>query len=270
MKKRVLLPLLFFLSLSGCADNTSNQKGPMDRNLALLSLVRYRELQKAADYVPPKSLKLISSVDEMTFHDYELRGAKIELQVDTEYINGEKSQSFPYGHFLILASKANGKVFAYESWVFVEARSSANVLNVYERGTELDNNIRKEYLFESKRDFVDKASDCLDSMNDIIYGSPDKIATSIKEIAKEDTLLFESYDETSSSNLNGDVIYGGQGSEKNELTFKFEDYCLKAYSHKKGNVKNETTAVWNTNIEQDRPEPALFVLEGESPTRTIR
>ena len=105
MKKRVLLPLFFSLSLSGCGASTNSQKGPMDRDLALLSLVRYRELQKAEGYNPPKTLKLRSTVQEITFHDNKLRDAKIEVQVDTEYVNGEKSQLFPYGHFLIIASQ---------------------------------------------------------------------------------------------------------------------------------------------------------------------
>ena len=270
MKKRVVLPLFFSLSLSGCASNTNNQKGPMDRDQALLSLVRYRELQKVESYVPPKTLKLRSSVDEMTFHESELREAKIELQVDTEYVNGEKGQVFPYGHFVILASKPNGGIFAYESWVFVEGRASGDIVNVYERGTELENNVRREYVFESKRDWLDKATDCLETMNSIIYNTPDKISSSITEIADKGTILFESYDESSSNNLVGDIIYKTEESEKNELTFKFEDYCLKTYSHKKGNVKNETTAVWNASIEQDRPEPALFVLEGDSLTKAIR
>ena len=270
MKKRVVLPLFFSLSISGCAGSPNNQKGPMDRDQALLSLVRYRELQKVESYVPPKTLKLRSSVDEMTFHESELRQAKIELQVDTEYVNGEKGQVFPYGHFVILASKPNGDIFAYESWVFVEGRTSGDIVNVYERGTELENNVRREYVFESKRDWLDKATDCLEAMNSIIYNTPDKISSSIEEIADKGNILFESYDESSSNNLVGDIIYKTEESEKNELTFKFEDYCLKTYSHKKGNVKNETTAVWNTSIEQDRPEPALFVLEGDSLTKAIR
>ena len=143
-------------------------------------------------------------------------------------------------------------------------------MNVYERGTELENNVRREYVFESKRDWLDKATDCLEAMNSIIYNTPDKISSSIEEIADKGNILFESYDESSSNNLVGDIIYKTEESEKNELTFKFEDYCLKTYSHKKGNVKNETTAVWNTSIEQDRPEPALFVLEGDSLTKAIR
>lgn len=270
MKKRVLLPLFFSLSISGCAGSPNNQKGPMDRDQALLSLVRYRELQKVESYVPPKTLKLRSSVDELTFHETELREAKIELQVDTEYVNGEKNQIFPYGHFVILASKMNGGIYAYESWVFVESRSAGDIVNVYERGTELENNIRREYVFESKRDWTDKATDCLDSMNSIIYNTPDKISSTIKEIAKETTIITEGYNETSSSNLNGDITYKTEESERNELTFKFEDYCLKSYAHKIGNIKNETTAVWNASIEQDRPEPALFVLEGEGLTKAIR
>ena len=270
MKKRVLLPLFFSLSLSGCGASTNSQKGPMDRDLALLSLVRYRELQKAEGYNPPKTLKLRSTVQEIIFHDNKLRDAKIEVQVDTEYVNGEKSQLVPYGHFLIIASPEAGGTYAYESWVFVEARASGNIVNVYERGTDLENNIRKEFVFESKRDWLDKATDCLDAMNSIVFDSPDKVASSIKEIAKEGTILFESYEESSSNNINGDVIYQTEESEKNELTFKFEDYCLKNFTHKKGNIKNETTAVWNTNVEQDRPEPALFVLEGEPLTKAIR
>ena len=270
MKKRVVLPFFFSLSLIGCASNTNNQKGPMDRDQALLSLVRYRELQKVESYVPPKTLKLRSSVDELTFHDNELHDAKIELQVDTEYVNGEKNQIFPYGHFVILASKSSGGIYAYESWVFVESRSAGDIVNVYERGTELENNIRREYVFESKRDWADKATDCLDSMNSIIFNTPDKISKTIGEIAKESTIISEGYNETSSNNLNGDIVYKTEESEKNELSFKFEDYCLKNYTQKTGNIKNETTAVWNTNIEQDRPEPALFVLEGEGLTKAIR
>lgn len=270
MKKRVLLPLFFSLSLSGCGSDAGNQKGTMDRDLALLSLVRYRELQKTEEYDVPKTLKLNSTVEEISFHETELRDAKIELQVDTEYVNGEKSQVFPYGHFLIIASKNSGGVYVYESWVFVEARTTGNTVNVYERGTELKNNVRKEYVFESKRDWIDKATDCLEVMNAQIFGSPDRIANSIKEIAKDNTILFESYTESSSNNLNGEIIYKNEESEKNELSFKFEEYCLKSYTHKIGKNKNETTAVWNASIEQDRPEPVLFALESEPATKAIR
>ena len=138
MRKRYWLPLLFFVPLASCnSGNVSPVKGTIDHVLAVQKLSNYNQLVNLENHKTPETLKLKSEVDALSFHDQNLTDAEIELQIDTRYALGLEKETFPYAHFFIKAIDEKAHIFGYESWVFVEARNTGNVVNVYERGTEL-------------------------------------------------------------------------------------------------------------------------------------
>lgn len=269
MRKRILLPLFFFVSLCGCA---STVEAKIDQELALKKLNNYRQIVNLEDYNGPKTLKLKSSVDEIVFHEKTVKKANIELSIDTRYATTLEKETFPYAHLVVKGEDEIAKIYAYESWVFVEARPSGNVVNVYERGTDYKSNIRSEYVFESKRDWTDKASDCLSIMDEEIHKSAERVSTTIKEKAASGMLVSEAYDEPAAGGLMGVITFLNDSLIQEEISFRFENNILQSYKHKKDKFTNESEAKWDVDsIAKDTPEPALFVLqnEGES-TKAIR
>ena len=273
MKKRVLLPLFFFVTLGGCANgNISPVKAEIDHELALKKLNNYNQIVNLDGHEAPKTLKLNSTVDEFIFHETKVRNSKIELSVDTRYAANPEKETFPYAHLAITGEDEAAHIFGYESWVFVEARASGSVVNVYERGTEYPKNIRREYVFESKRDWINKASDSLNIMNEEIHGSAARISSLLNQKAKDGTIVSEAYDEPSAGGLIGTVSFLNDSLLTEEISFKFENFILQSYKHKKGRKANESEAKWDVeSVAKDTPEPALFTLQNEGEeTKAIR
>ena len=271
MRKRFLqLPLFLFLALGGCASGSvAAQKPTMDRDHAILSLARYRTIVKDAQFKKPETLSLVKKTDSFSFHDKELTEVKIELSVDTRYANGLEKESFPYAHFL-LVSTYEGSYFGYESWVYAEKRTTGTVLNVFERGSEFKTNIRHEYVFESKRDWTDKAGDTLGMMDDLILQSADSIASFLEERSLDNSITSESYNEPVAAALSGSLTYSFDSQTSNEYSFEFEEYCLKNFKHKKDGALSTVTARWGLDITKDYPNKESFTLQSEAPAKAIR
>ena len=273
MRKRYWLPLLFFVPLASCnSGNVSSVKGTIDHVLAVQKLSNYNQFVNLENHKTPETLKLKSEVDELSFHEQNLTDAEIELQIDTRYALGLEKETFPYAHFFIKAVDEKAHIFAYESWVFVEARNTGNVVNVYERGTEFQSNVRSEYVFESKRDWTDKASDCLAIMNEEIHNSALRIHDTIKAQGEAGAITKEDYDEPSAGGLIGNVVYSTSSDSSEELYFKFENYILQSYKHKTGKKTNTSEAKWDVeSIVKDTPKAEDFTLQKESGlTKAIR
>ncbi|MBO4736990.1 MAG: hypothetical protein J5627_00925 [Bacilli bacterium] len=268
MRKRILLPLFFFVSLCGCA---SENVSAIDHYLAERKLKNYDQFVNDEKFKAPETLKLKSKVDELSFHEKNLTGAEIELQIDTRYASGLEKETFPYAHFIISGIDEQAHKYAYENWVFVEARTTGNVVNVYERGTELKN-IRYEYVFESKRDWADKAIDGLTIMDNEIHGSANRVFAILEEKGKAETIESESYDEPSAGGLSGYMSFLNDSLMKEEISFKFENYILQSYKHKKGQYSNESEAKWDAeSIVKDTPPAGDFALQNEGGlTKAIR
>ena len=273
MRKRFLLPLFFFVSLGGCASgNATPVKAGIDHYLAMKKLDLYRQTVNLEGHEVPKTLRLKSSVDEIVFHEKTVRKAEIELSVDTRYASNLEKEVFPYAHLIVKGEDEIAKFYGYETWVFVEARNTGNVVNVYERGTDYAKNIRREYVFESKRDWTDKATDCLSIMDEEIHNSALRVYSTLEEKQKSGTLVSEAYDEPSAGGLSGVISFLNDSLATEEISFKFENYILQSYKHKKGKVTNESEAKWDVeNITKDTPEPVLYELQNEGGlTKAIR
>lgn len=274
MRKRILLPLFFFVTLGSCGNgnNASPVKAGIDRELALKKLKNYNQIVNLADHEAPKTLVLESKVDEFVFHENTVRNSKINLYIDTRYAANLEKEIFPYAHLVIIGEDEQAKLYGYESWVFVEARNTGSVVNIYERGTEFKTNIRREYVFQSKRDWIDKASDCLTIMDDEIHDSAHRVHSLIEGKGKAEAIVSEAYDEPSAGALTGVISFLNDSLATEELSFKFENYILQSYKHKKGKKTNESEAKWDVeSIAKDTPEPALFTLQNEGEaTKAIR
>ena len=84
--------------------------------------------------------------------------------------------------------------------------------------------------------------------------------------------MSEAYYEPSACALTGTISFLNDSLVTEELSFKFENYILQSYKHKKGKKTNESEAKWDVeSIAKDTPEPALFTLQNEGEaTKAIR
>ena len=269
MRKRILLPLFFFVSLCGCA---SENVSAIDHDLAERKLKNYDQFVNDEKFKAPETLKLKSEVNELAFHEKNLTKVQIDLQIDTRYASSLEKETFPYAHFIISGIDETANKYAYENWVFVEARTTGNVVNVYERGTEFPKNIRNEYVFESKRDWADKAADGLTIMDNEIHGSANRVFAILEEKGKAETIVSESYDEPSAGGLSGYISFLNDSLTKEEISFKFENYILQSYKHKKDQCSNESEAKWDAeSIVKDTPPAGDLALQNEGGlTKAIR
>ncbi|MCR5693039.1 MAG: hypothetical protein K6G74_03595 [Bacilli bacterium] len=272
MRKQILLPLFLLLSVSACASNaTINQKPTTDRDHAILSLARYRTIVNDKDYEMPETLSLDMKTNSFTFHDKELTNVEIKVNVDARYINGEDKEIFPYAYFLLNGSAEEGSKWLYESWVYAETRNGSSYVNVFERGNEFVKNIRHEYVFESKRDWIDKAEDSLSIMNSQVLDSAKEVSDFIKEISQSSSITSESYEEPAASSLNGNITYSEDSSSSCTFSFEFENYCLKSYNHKKDGANIRTVSShYGGEITKDYPSKEHYTLQSEAPSEAIR
>lgn len=273
MRKQILLPLFLLLSVSACASNatTINQKPTTDRDHAILSLARYRTIVNDKDYEMPEKLSLEMKTNSFTFHEKELTNVEIKVNVDARYINGEDKEIFPYAYFLLNGSAEEGSKWLYESWVYAETRNGSSYVNVFERGNEFVKNIRHEYVFESKRDWIDKAEDSLSIMNSQVLDSAKEVSDFIKEISQSSSITSESYEEPAASSLNGNITYSEDSSSNFTFSFEFDNYCLKSYNHKKDGANIRTVSSrYGGEITKDYPSKEYYTLQSEAPSEAIR